>query len=293
MDKEKIIKAGKITAEVKEFAKSFIKKGMLLKEIAEKIEDKIRELGAEPAFPTNLSINEIAAHYTPSHDDEAIANGLLKVDFGSHIDGYLSDTAFSLDLENNNENKKLIETAKKALANATKLMKAGVSTKDIGKEIERTILSATLHPIVNLSGHSMEKYDLHAGITIPNIADGKEEILQKGLYAIEPFVTAGSGRVHDGKPSGIYSLTNSKNVRNPQAREILTFIIDQYGTLPFCERWIVNKFDTKALFALKQLEANNNLHQFPRLVETSNKKVAQAENTILIDDEVIVTTELS
>ncbi|MCF7910101.1 M24 family metallopeptidase, partial [Candidatus Pacearchaeota archaeon] len=75
MNQEKIIQAGKIASEIKKYIRPQIKKGVLLREIAEKIEDKIFELGGKPAFPTNLSINEIAAHYTPSHDDKTTASG--------------------------------------------------------------------------------------------------------------------------------------------------------------------------------------------------------------------------
>ncbi len=123
MNKQSILKAGQISQEVKKYAKSFIKKDTPLLEIAEKIEDKIIELGGKPAFPTNTSINEVAAHYTPSHDDETKAHGLLKIDLGVHIDGWIADTAFSLDLENSEENKKLIEASKSALDNAIKLIK--------------------------------------------------------------------------------------------------------------------------------------------------------------------------
>ena len=292
MDKLKVLEAGKIASQVKEYAKSIIKKDIPLLEIAEKIEDKIIELGGKPAFPTNLSINEIAAHFTPSYNDEITAHGLLKIDLGVHIDGWLSDTAFSLDLENNEENKKLIEASEKALENAIKTSKKNISTNEIGKTIQETIESYELSPIINLSGHSMEQYELHSGITIPNINDKKDVVLQQGLYAIEPFATSGNGKVHDGKPSGIYMLINNKNVRSQIAREILKFIEQEYNTLPFCSRWIVKKFTTKALFGLKQLEENGNLHHFPQLIETSHSKVAQTENTILIEKEnVIVTTE--
>lgn len=292
MQKAKIIHAGKITSKIKKFAKNFIQPGMLLLEIAEKIEKEIKDQGGEPAFPVNLSINEIAAHYTPTHDDDSTAHGLLKVDLGVHIDGWIADTAFSLDLEGSNESKKLIDTANEALENAKKVIKAGISTDEIGKEIHRTVMSANLNPIVNLSGHQMEQYDLHAGITIPNIDDNKDQILQPGIYAIEPFVTEGNGKVHDGKPSGIYLMVNSKNVRSPIAREVLEYIIDEYGSLPFCSRWLVNKFGTKALVALNQLEGQGNLHQFPQLVEDSRRKVAQAEDTVLLEeDKTTVTTE--
>jgi methionyl aminopeptidase len=291
MDKDSIIKAGKISVEVKKYSRSFIKKGMPLLEIAEKIEDKIIELGGKMAFPTNLSINEIAAHYTPSHDDETLAHGILKIDLGVHIDGWISDTAFSLDLEDSEENKKLIQASEKALENAIKILRLNTETREIGKVIQETIESFGFSPVINLSGHEIEKYELHSGVSIPNFDDNKNIKLKKGLYAIEPFATTGNGKVRDGKPSGIYILIDSKNVRSPIAREILQFIIEEYKTLPFCSRWIVKKFGTKALFGLKQLEANGNLHNHAQLIESSGEKVAQSEHTILIEDEeVIITT---
>lgn len=290
MNKEKILKAGKIASDVKKYARTFVKKDMPVLEIAEKIEDKIKELGGDFAFPTNLSINEIAAHYTPSYDDKTLAHGLLKIDLGVHVDGWISDTAFSLDLENNDENKKLIEASEKALENAIKILNQNISANEIGAIVQKTIESYGAVPIVNLSGHEMKKYELHAGITIPNINDKKNILLKKGLYAIEPFATFGNGKVKDGKPSGIYILVDDKNVRSPIAREVLNHIIEKYKTLPFCSRWLVKKFGTKALFGLRQLEENQNLHQFPQLIETSGKPVSQTEQTILIDDEKIVTT---
>jgi len=286
---QKILLAGKIASQVKEYAKTIIKKDIPLLEIAEKIEEKIKELGGKPAFPTNLSINHIAAHYTPSHDDKTLASGLLKVDFGVHIDGYIADTAFSLDLENTGENKKLIIASEKALENATKIIKENILTSEVGNTIQKTIESFGFSPIINLSGHEMKQHELHAGLTIPNINDKRNIIIKKGLYAIEPFATNGEGKVYDGKPSGIYMLTNAKNVRSPIARELLKFIEKEYKTLPFCSRWLVKKFGTKALFGLKQLEENQNLHHFPQLIESSHSKVSQAEDTVLIDEKVIVT----
>ena len=99
MDKkviEKIVKAGKIARELRKYARELIKPGMKLIDIANKIDDKIFELGAKPGFPVNLSINEIAAHYTPAFNDDKIAYGLLKVDIGVSVDGYIADTLLRL-----------------------------------------------------------------------------------------------------------------------------------------------------------------------------------------------------
>lgn len=287
---QKILEAGKIAKKVSEYAKTIIKPNMKLLEIAEKIEDKIFELGGEPAFPVNLSINEVAAHYTPSYNDEAVSHGLLKVDLGVHIDGYIADTAFSVDLEASSQNKKLIEASDSALNNAIETAKENISVSEIGRVIQKTIESLGFSPIINLSGHEMEQYDLHTGITIPNIDDNRNDKLQKGLYAIEPFATTGNGKIREGKPSEIYELINPKNVRSQFAREVLDFIESEYATLPFCSRWIVKKFGTRALFGLRELENNENLHRFPELIEISKAKVSQAEHTILIGKEKIIVT---
>lgn len=303
-------KAGEIAKQVAEYAKSIIKPEILLLEIAEKIEARIAELGGKPAFPCNLSINEIAAHYTPSYNDTAKAEGLLKIDFGVHIQGFIADTAFSLDLESSEENKKLILASEKALQSAIESAKQGkninetsksqdfdsaqksegVRISDIGKSIHDEITKLGFSPIRNLSGHELGEYHIHAGITIPNYDNGNNKILEKGAYAIEPFATTGQGIVYDGKPSGIYRLEKRAGVRDNLAREILDFIEQEYQTLPFCSRWIVKKFSTRALISLKFLEDAGIIYQYSQLIESSRKKVSQAEHTILVSDKIEVTT---
>ncbi len=288
---QKILKAGKISSEVKKYARTITKKGIPLLEIAEKIESKIMELGGKPAFPVNLSINDIAAHYTPGHDDKTIAQGLLKIDLGVHVDGWVADTAFSLDLEDNEENKRLILSSEDALKAASRTIKLEVTNSEIGKMIEESISSGEISPIINLSGHGIDKYELHSGITIPNIDNHQDIPLKKGLYAIEPFTTNGAGSVRDGRPSGIYELRKPGSVRDNFAREVLAFIIEEYSTLPFCTRWIYKKFGARGLLALRQIESAGLLHHYTQLVEKGAGLVAQAEHTIIVTkDNVIVTT---
>lgn len=290
-ERQKIIQAGKIASEVREYAKSIIQKDTTLIEIAEKIENKIFELGAKPAFPVNLSINEIAAHYTPNYNDETLAHGLMKIDLGVSVDGFIADTSFSLDLENLEENQNLIKAAEEALENVLKKIDQNSAISDIGKTIQETIESYDFTPIINLTGHSIEQYQLHSGITIPNIDNKQTQEITSGLYAIEPFATSGSGKVYEGKPSGIYILENEKNPRTQLERQILELIIQEYKTMPFCSRWLVKNIGTKALIGLKGLENQGIIHQFPQLIEATKAKVSQAEHTILLyDKEKLITT---
>ncbi|MFW5846730.1 MAG: type II methionyl aminopeptidase [Nanoarchaeota archaeon] len=291
-EKNNLIKAGQITIKVKKYAREIIKKDVPLLEIANKIEDKIHELGGKIAFPTNLSINEIAAHYTPSADDKTLASGLLKIDIGVHINGFIADTAFTLDLENSEINKQLIQASEFGLSSGIKSLKSNpeISLGELGKNIQKEIEKNNCQPIVNLTGHSLDQYELHSGITLQNTETTNENYLPEGAYAIEPFATekTASGRVKDGNPSGIYLLQDLKQIRNPTARKVLDYIKENYSTLPFCSRWLVNskKFSIPEVkIALFQLEKNENLHQFSQLVESSKKRVAQSEHTVIIDED--------
>lgn len=288
LTKEKINnykKAGKIAKKVKEYAKTIVKKDVSLLEIADKIESKIIELGGGIAFPVNLSINEISAHYTPSWDDKNLANGLIKIDLGVHINGCIADTAFSLDLENSEENKKLIIASEKALEKAldfVKDKKGNSKLREIGRVIKSEIELNKSYPIINLSGHSLDDYQIHAGLTIPNCDNNNETELEQGAFAIEPFTTSGLGEVYEGKPSGILMLQKEANTRDPHARQVFSFILENYKTLPFASRWLVKEFGSRALLSLSILKQQGILHEFPQLIEKSKRNVAQSEDSFII-----------
>jgi len=131
---EAYIKAGRISAEVREYAKKFIKKGMLLLEVAEKIEKKIKDLGGEPAFPVNLSVGEVAAHYTPGKRDETKVQGLLSVDFGVSIEGFIADSAFSLDFDGKYGD--MIKLNEMALDEALTKIKPGSRVGELGRILD-------------------------------------------------------------------------------------------------------------------------------------------------------------
>lgn len=290
---EEYKKVGKIAKEVREYAKSIVKKDMLLIEIAGKIENKINDLGGKPAFPVNLSINEIAAHYHPLPDEKTKASGLLKIDIGVHVDGFIADTALSLDLTEDNRHKNLIESSEMALVNALKLLNKNPSLHEIGEIIQKTIESKGFSPVINLSGHSIEKYEVHAGIIIPNYGNNNNQKLHPGVYAIEPFSTYGEGKIYEGNQGNIYSLVKMKNVRSLNARRVLDYINENFKTLPFSLRDLHNKFGIISRLALKELENNGVIHSYPQLIEKSKKVVAQSEHTFIKTDdgEIIIITK--
>ena len=286
-------KAGEIAKKVVAYAKELIKPDMLLVDIARKIESEIISLGGEVAFPVNLSIDDIAAHYHPTVEDTTKSSGLLKVDIGVHINGFIADTAFSLDLTPDKRHTELIKASEEALAAALATLSKDPTLNDIGSAIQEAIQKKGFSPVVNLCGHSLEEYDIHAGITIPNHANNSQHKLDTGAYAIEPFATTGEGKIYEGPPSNIYQITNPKNTRGETARKILEYIWEKNQTLPFSLREVQEKFGPMTRLALRELEQNKIVHSYPQLIEISHKPVAQSEHTFikLPDGKIIITTK--
>ena len=291
-DKEELEKfrlSGRILRETREEMRTYVKENMLVIDVCEKTEGLIRAKGGKPAFPCNVSINEVAAHYTsPPNDTPRIPEGsTVKVDLGVHVDGYVTDTAFTVSF--NPEGRSMANTAEQALKTAIENIHGDMALGKIGSLIETTIKNRGFKPISNLTGHSVGRYLIHAGTSIPNVAQVSLTKVKAGeVYAIEPFVTLPEavGRVDDGPQTTIYRLLKAKSVKNESAKKLLKYIESNFRTLPFAERWltgVVPKEQHKTAF--KELLASKAIMSYPVFVEVSKKPVAQAEHTVLLKDD--------
>ena len=292
--KQNYIKAGKISAEVLEYGKTLIKNGNSLLEATELIEKKIFELGGKPAFPVQFALNEVAAHFCVTEEDNNLIfeNQVVSLDLGVHVSGAIGDNAYTIDLSGKYSD--LVKAAQKALEEALKIVNVGTELKAIGKTINDTIKSYGYNPVRNLSGHGLDLYNIHTNPTIPNIDNGDKTALKKGMvFAIEPFATTGSGVVGEKGHPTVFMVEHPKPARSQITREVLKEIATYEG-LPFAEWWLTRKFGAKAKFALRELNQLGIIHQFPPLVELSNGVVTQAEHSVLIDDEgeVVVLTKM-
>lgn len=292
---KKFILSGRILREVREEIKSYVRENMPIIELCEKAENLIREKGAKPAFPCNVSINEIAAHYTsPPRDTRTIPEGsLVKVDIGAHVDGYVTDTAVTICF--NPEYLELVKTAEQALKTAIESITPNMPISKLGALIEKTIRSRGFKPISNLTGHQVGRYLIHAGTSLPNIAHiSLEKLRVGGVYAVEPFVTLpdATGKVEDSAEATIFRFLKSKSLKNIHAKKLMRYIEENFRTLPFTERWLRDVVpDEHYKEAFHELLSSKAIMSYPVFVEISRKPVAQAEHTVLIvGDECVVLT---
>ena len=270
--------AGKIAAEALRKGLSYIKEGRTYLEVAEYMEGYILQR-AELAFPANISVNNVAAHYTPSMNDNlSFKKGdVVKLDVGAHVNGYIGDTAATIEV-GTQKYTRLIESATKALEEAIKVVRAGTKIEEIGRVIEDKIRSYGFVPVKNLQGHSLKQYNLHAGLSIPNYYRKMGRRLKEGeVIAIEPFSTDGAGMVVDAGIGNIYRITrNSVMVKE---------IKNRFHGLPFAERWLYDIYGEKTSIRISFLMKRNLIAPYFKLVDMKGGTVAQREHTLYVKED--------
>ncbi len=288
---EPYFKAGEIAKKARAFAASIVKSGANVLDLCEKIEGFIKSQGGEPAFPCNICINDVAAHYTavPMDPLKIPKQSIVKVDLGVHVDGYIVDTAITVALDE--KYMLLKEAAEEALRKALKCIRASVSVYDIGEAVSRVADVYGLKTIKNLSGHEVARYNLHTGVSIPNVPLQGGKFKLYGVYAVEPFITerwADGTVIESGKPT-IYRCLSYKKVGNTEANILLKTLWSKFRGLPFTERWIyAMNFEYNVQNAWSKLKNFNVIKNYRPLLEVSGGFVAQAEETVLVVEDGVI-----
>ncbi|MFW9925466.1 MAG: type II methionyl aminopeptidase [Candidatus Thorarchaeota archaeon] len=280
------IRSGKIAARVlTEIRKEIEPKKRIIK-ICALAESKIKEYGGQPAFPLNVSINHIAAHSTsPRGDKSEIPEfGLVKLDVGVVVDGYIADTASTVDIDGTLDG--FVASTEDALTEAIELMQPGTNLGQVGKQIEQVIKAYGLRPIKNLSGHNLIPNKLHAGKTVPNVKTKTSDIVEVGeYYAIEPFATSGAGVVIDSEYVYIFANTGIDKPLEGMAEKLRKYLRDKYGPFPFALRWIgTGDKDIDIIKEIRTLLKERAVRGFPIQIEKKNRPVSQTEHTVYISE---------
>ncbi len=283
-------KAGKIWSDVRKELLEKLKPGAKLLDLAEFAEGRIKKFGGGLAFPLNLSLNEIAAHYTPTVGDQTVIkkSDLLKVDMGVEVDGYIADAAFTYCSEPH----PLITAVEAAMSAALGAVRLGLTTGELGAIIEDAAKKHGAGMVVNLTGHGLDQYIFHASPSVPNVRSGARAVLEEGMaIAIEPFVCTQKTDVREAAPVEIYRFVQDKPVRSTEARAVLAVARDVFRGFPFAKRHILDISPLKVSMALRELERIGAVESYAPLKEPHGNLVAQMEHTLLIGDPVIVTTK--
>ncbi len=297
---ERLLKAGRIAAQSLKYTCHQVKAGVPLLKIAEVGEQHIIELGGRPAFPINISVNHHAAHYTPGYGDLTVVpeKALVKIDLGAHVDGYIADTARTVIIGGDAEMERLLEAAEAGLNAAIARIQSGVRVWEVSKEINKAIRSFDVRPIENLTGHSIERFNLHSGISVPAIAPASERVLSPRLkedmvIAIEPFTTySPNPRISNIGEALIFGFAQRKNPRNPMLRRLFSQMKLKYSQLPFASRWLAELVPPVEINdTLTSLQEERCIHGYAVLGLHDGHFVAQVEHTVIVTkDGCMITT---
>ncbi len=278
----KLRTAGKVAGAARELGLSMVKEGVKLYDVAQEVEGYIREHGCGLAFPCNISINEVAAHYTPCCGDPKVfeIGDVVKVDCGAELDGYVGDTAGTVEV-GTAAYRDLIEISKTARNTVAEFIGDGVTLSAIGKTVESVMRGAGFVPVSNLCGHQIEPYNLHAGLSVPSYDNESKETVKAGMVvAVEPFATNGAGEVRNGRPGNIVRFVRDRKIPDQKAAEFLDYVKGEFKTFPFCAR---SCDFPDAERHVKTLLRHGVLSGYAQLVEAKKGIVSQHEYTFYID----------
>jgi len=298
--------AAEIHRQVRQWAQGWIKPGMGLTEIAEGIEDSVRALtghwGLEEGdariagmgFPTGLSINHCAAHYTPNAGNKMVLQqgDVIKVDFGVHVNGRIVDSAFTLAFEPQFDS--LLEAVKAATNAGVKEAGIDVRVGEIGGVIQEVMESYEVtiggqtfpvKPIRNLNGHTIEHYSIHGSKSVPIVKSNDTTKMEEGdIFAIETFGSTGNGYVRDDLEVSHYAKRNDApkvGLSLSSAKQLLNVINKNFDTLPFCRRYLDRLGQQKYLLGLNNLVSHGIVEAYPPLVDKKGSYTAQFEHVSL------------
>jgi methionyl aminopeptidase len=284
MSLEALRAAGRIAAEARREGEALIVEGAAVRDVCEAVEQAIRRRGGGLAFPVQSSRNAIAAHYCPSPDDDTLyADGdLAKLDLGVHVDGWVVDTAITVNVGDRPENRGLVDASRAALEAAIALAGAGRAVRDLSQVIESTIRGRGYRSVRNLCGHGVGRWIVHGPPAIPNVPDAGGDVLEEGMViAIEPFATDGIGRVVErGEPEVFRYDGGAGHVAEADAAVVDA--IRGFNGLPFSRRQLAGHDRPRIEATLRALAAARRLMAYPPLVDAAGRRIAQAEHTLYV-----------
>jgi methionyl aminopeptidase len=277
------VKAGKIAARVLSEITKEVKEKVSVIKICTIAEKKIIDYGGKPAFPCNVCINEFAAHYTaPTGDKTKIpASGLVKVDIGVHVNGYIADTAMTVDLDGTLDG--FVAATDDALQEAIEMIRPGVALGDIGHEIEKIIKAYGLKSIKDITGHQLKRYRLHGTKKVPNVKQrGGEKVEAGEYYAIEPYASQSGSTM---KSDFVFIFANTGITKSLESinEKLRLHLRERYGPLPFASRWIRTSVELDVAETLKVLLKEKIIRAYPVLVEKRKRMVSQSEHTVFVN----------
>jgi methionyl aminopeptidase len=280
-------RAGRIVKECRDWAVASIRPGVEVRHVLETVEAMIRERGGEPGFPAQSSRNRVAAHYCSAPGDPLRyeEGDCVKVDIGAHVDGYVADSAASVDLSRDGRWKPLIRASSDALAAAIRTVGKDVPVGEVGAAIERTIVAAGFQPIRNLTGHGLGRWKVHTPPQIPNYGEnGGGSFVQDSVFAIEPFACNGRGYIRERGRAEVFMMVRPPKKAKGLDRDVMK-AIESWRGLPIARRYFQHLDSLQVEDTLSKLAKQGSLMRYPPLVEEEGVMVAQTEHSLYLGPE--------
>jgi len=199
---EKMRRSGHIVRQVLDHVRDLIVPGASTMDLERAAEQKMRDLGAKPAFkgyydyPCVLctSVNEEIVHGIPSEKRLLQTGDIVSVDCGVVLDGYYGDAAITVPVgeEVTPELQELLSVTEASLYRGIDQARLGNAIGDVSAAVQEYVESHGFSVVREFVGHGIGTH-LHEEPQVPNFGTPGQgaRLLEGMVIAIEPMVNSG------------------------------------------------------------------------------------------------------
>nr|WCZ58561.1 ErbB-3 binding protein 1 [Andalucia godoyi] len=244
------------------------------------------------AFPTSISVNNIAGHFSPLKEESTVlrAGDLVKIDMACHIDGYVAAAAHTVILAGDSVPQKAVDVLAAAYYGslaAAEATRAGRTNSDVAKVIQEVATFYGVQVAEGVLSHQMKQYIIDGNKTIlarPSIDQKVDEVTFENneVYSIDVVYTTGDGKLKQTESrTTIYkrAVENNYDLKLKASRALFSEINAEYPTFPFAVRYFP---DAKSRLGMKEIVEHQLVHAYPVLTEKPGEFVAQFKTTVLL-----------
>jgi curved DNA binding protein len=247
------------------------------------------------AFPTSLSVNHCAGHFSPLADDVTVLKDgdLVKIDLGVHIDGYISVVAHSWVVTSTPQTPTtgrradVICAAYYAGEIAHRLVKPGKKNTDVTEAINKVAEQFKCQVLEGVLSHQMKRFVIDGNKVVISKSTLEHkveefEFEENSVYAIDIVMSTGEGKAREMETrTTVYkrAVDQSYLLKMKAARYVFNEINSRFPTLPFTLRALDEK---RGRLGITECLKHDLVNPYPVLYEKQGEFVAQFKFTVLV-----------
>jgi len=245
------------------------------------------------AFPTCISVNDLAGHFSPFKNESKTlkAGDVVKVDMACHIDGYIAAAGHTVVVDEEKvEDRRadVIMAAWNAAEAAIRLIQVGKTNTQITETFAKVAEEFNCKPLQGVLSHQLKRHVIDGSRAILGAETADDHVDEfefelNEVYCVDVVMSTGEGKARESElRTTVFkrAVDASYNLKTQKARQFISEVNKRFPALPFCLRAIGD--EQVARIGVSESKRHELLEEYPVVKEKDGQYIAQFKFTVLI-----------